>query len=159
MTTPTPSRHHARWAVVASRFNEVATDALVEGALDCFHRRGVPAGDVDVVRVAGAFEVPQAVARLLTPPHPRGRGPVVGVVALAAVIRGETPHFDYICQAVAHGLMDIALRTGAPVGFGVLTCDTLEQALARAGGDRGNKGFEAAAAALDLAAALPRHEA
>jgi 6,7-dimethyl-8-ribityllumazine synthase len=136
---------------VASRFHAVVVDALVAGARECLAAAGVPEGQVLVVRVAGALEVPQAAARLagLSPP----RRPL-GIVALAAVVRGQTPHFEHVCRETTRGLMDVALRTGVPVGFGVLTCDDLAQALARAGGDAGNKGHEAAAAALDLAGAL-----
>lgn len=121
--------------------------------MDTLSRGGVAPDDVDVVRVPGAFEVPQAAAALLGRPGASVRG----LVALAVVIRGETPHFDYICAEVARGLLDAGMRSGVPVGFGVLTCDTTAQALARAGGDHGNKGAEAAAAALELAEVLDRH--
>jgi 6,7-dimethyl-8-ribityllumazine synthase len=146
--------HRSRWVVVASRFNEAVVERLVQGAIDCLERRGEARESIDVVRVPGAFEVPQAVATVIARSvrislgGPRLRG----VVALAAVVRGETPHFDYICTEVTRALMDVAIQSGIPVGYGILTCDTMEQALARSGGDRGNKGFEAAAAALDLAA-------
>ena len=103
--------------------------------------------------MAGAFEIPQAAAALA-----RGAsgGRPAGIVALAAVVRGETPHFDYICAETARGLMSVALETGVPVGFGVLTCETLGQALARAGGGAGNKGWDAAQAAWDLHLLLAR---
>jgi 6,7-dimethyl-8-ribityllumazine synthase len=139
------------WAIVASRFHATVVDRLVEGAEECLARGGVPAADVVVHRVAGAFEVPQLASSLTAlPPALRP----TGIVALAAVVRGETPHFEHVAAGVTRGLMDVALRGGLPLGFGVLTCDTLAQALARAGGASGNKGHEAAAAALDLARAL-----
>lgn len=134
--------------MVVSRFNEGVTRRLCDGAVEALSRAGYGDGAVDVVWVPGAFELPLAVDRGL------GRGTYALAVALGAVIRGETPHFDYVSGAASHGLMDVALRHGAPVGFGLLTCDTLAQAMARAGGDAGNKGGEAAQAALDTLAAL-----
>jgi 6,7-dimethyl-8-ribityllumazine synthase len=149
-----PSSRSHRWAIVASRFNEAVVDRLVAGAMDAFERRGHARDAVNVVRVPGAFEVPQATARLIALCTGASlAGPRIdGVVALAAVVRGQTPHFDHICTEVTRALMDIALQSGVPIGYGVLTCDTMEQALARAGGERGNKGAEAAAAVLDMAA-------
>lgn len=140
-------RPRGRWCVVAARFHGAVTERLLEGARACLRGHGVPEDSIEIVRVAGAFEVPQAVAALA-----RGRGGArpAGVVALAAVIRGETPHFDYICAEVTRGLMSVGLETGVPVGFGVLTCSTLSEALARAGGEGGNKGWDAADAAWDL---------
>jgi len=149
-----PSRRRqppGRWAVVASRFNETVVDRLIEGTLACLEAHGLAASQVHVVRVPGAFEIPQLVARMTGWPRP-AIGPVpAGVVALGAIVRGQTPHFDYLCGAVTRALMDIALHSGVPLGFGLLTCDTTAQALARAGGDQGNKGYEAAAAALAVA--------
>jgi 6,7-dimethyl-8-ribityllumazine synthase len=113
---------------------------------------GYPDATVDVVWVPGAFELPLAVSRGLE------TGRYAFAVALGAVIRGETPHFDFVAGAATEGLAQAAIRSGRPVGFGLLTCDTLEQALARAGGDAGNKGAEAAAAALDTLAALARFD-
>jgi 6,7-dimethyl-8-ribityllumazine synthase len=146
------SRAAARIGIVASRYNETVTRRLLAGAEQCLRERAVPAERVDVRWVAGAWELPGV-----------GRGLVAGggygaVVALGAVIRGETAHFEYIAGEAARGLMTLAVRYGVPVGFGVLTCDTLEQALARAGGAAGNKGYEATAAALDAAAALPARD-
>ncbi len=140
----------SRALVVVSRFNEGVTRRLLQGARDALAGGGYPAAAVDVVWVPGAFELPVAVTRGL------GTGRYAVAVALGAVIRGETPHFEFVAGAATRGLAEAASRFGVPVGFGLLTCDTLEQALARAGGDAGNKGAEAAAAALETAAALAR---
>jgi 6,7-dimethyl-8-ribityllumazine synthase len=138
---------------VTARFHGTVTERLLEGAQACLRGHGIPEDAIVVIRVAGAFEVPQAAAVLA-----RGHGTSrpVGIVALAAVVKGETPHFDYICAEVSRGLMTIGLETGVPVGFGVLTCTTLAEALARAGGDSGNKGWDAAEAAWQLGDALRR---
>jgi 6,7-dimethyl-8-ribityllumazine synthase len=142
-----------RVGILVSRYNETVTVRLLAGAEACLRERGVPAASVDVVWLPGAWELPFG-ARVLAE-----RGGYAALVALGAVIRGETAHFDYVAGEASRGLMDVALRTGIPVGFGLLTCDTLAQALARAGGAAGNKGHEAAAAALDAAAALGRSDA
>lgn len=138
----------ARAVVAVSRYNEEVTRRLLDGALDALAEAGWPAERVDVVWVPGAFELPLAVDRALA----TGRYRLA--VALGAVIRGETAHFEYVAQAAAQGLSQVALRAGRPVGFGVLTCDTEEQALARAGGAAGNKGAEAAASALAMVRVL-----
>jgi len=142
-----------RVGILVSRYNETVTVRLLAGAEACLRERGVPAASVDVVWLPGAWELPCG-ARVIAE-----RGGYAALVALGAVIRGETAHFDYVAGEASRGLMDVALRTGIPVGFGLLTCDTLAQALARAGGAAGNKGHEAAAAALDAAAALGRGDA
>ena len=144
-----------RWLVVASRFNEAVTERLVEGALACLEATGLDRDRIELIRVPGAWELGLAVGRALElhrPPAERGRPPT-GVVALGAIVRGETPHFEFICTETSRALMEAGLQTGVPVGFGLLTCDDMEQALARAGGSAGNKGYEAARAALDLIAA------
>ena len=151
--TPTERVPAGRVGILVSRYNETVTERLLAGAEACLRERGVARERVDVVRVPGAWELPLA-ARVLA-----ARGEYAAVVALGAVIRGETAHFDYVAGEASRGLMEVALRYGIPVGFGVLTCDTLEQALARAGGEAGNKGHEAVAAALDAAAALARADA
>ncbi|GBD33493.1 6,7-dimethyl-8-ribityllumazine synthase [bacterium HR33] len=133
-----------RVVVVVSRYNEGVTRRLLEGALQTLAEAGWGDDRVDVVWVPGAFELPLAVDRALS----TGRYRLA--VALGAVVRGETPHFEYVSRAAAEGLSRVAIDRGLPVGFGVLTCDTLKQALARAGGDAGNKGSEAAAAALEM---------
>ena len=134
-----------RFAVVASRFNSRIGDQLVAGALECLRRHGVEPGDIQLVRVPGAWEIPQAAEEIAA------AGKVDALVAVGVVIRGETPHFDYICSASSQGLARVAERHRLPVGFGVLTCDTSEQAQERAGGKAGNKGWEAALAALEMA--------
>jgi 6,7-dimethyl-8-ribityllumazine synthase len=139
----------ARIAVVASRYNENVTRRLLAGSEQCLRERGIPVERVDVRWVAGAWELPVVAKGLLE------RGGYRVVVALGAVIRGETAHFEIIAGESARGLMALAVQYGVPVGFGVLTCETLEQALERSGGAAGNKGFEATAAALDAAASMP----
>jgi 6,7-dimethyl-8-ribityllumazine synthase len=134
-----------RIAVVASRFNENITRALVDGALDALVRHGTAFDDVDVIWVPGAWELPTAVRRALATER------YEAVVALGAVIRGDTPHFDYVAGEASRGLSDAARDSDIPVGFGLLTCDNMEQALARAGGEHGNKGWDAAIAALEMA--------
>ena len=133
-----------RIAIVAARFNDAVVSRLLEGALDTLSRHGLGPGDTHVVRVPGAFELPLA-ARWLT-----RRGEADAVIALGAVIRGDTPHFDYVCAEAARGLQTASVETGVPVIFGVLTCDDRLQADARAGGEHGNKGGEAALAALEM---------
>jgi len=138
----------SRVAVVASRFNENVSRRLLTGAEQCLRERGIPPERVDVRWVAGAWELPVMARGLLE------RGGYRALVALGAVIRGETAHFEIIAGESARGLMALTVQYGVPVGFGVLTCETLEQALERSGGAAGNKGYEATAAALDAAAAL-----
>ena len=133
-----------RFAIVASRFNGRLVEALVDGAVDCLVRHGVAAADVHLVRVPGAWEVPQALELLAE------RGDFDGLIALGIVIRGQTPHFDYICSAVSSGTAGVAERHHLPVAFGVLTCDDPQQAQERSGGKAGNKGWDAAAAALEM---------
>lgn len=137
-----------RVLVVVSRFNEGVTGRLLDGARQALVVGGVPPDSIDVVRVPGAFELPLAVQRGVD------SGRYRAAVALGAVIRGETPHFTFISEETTRGLGEAARTSGVPVGFGLLTCDTLEQAMARAGGNAGNKGAEAATAALEAAAVL-----
>lgn len=136
-----------RFAIVASRFNSRVVELLVGGAVDCLRRHG--AEDIVIVRVPGAWEIPQAAEELADPAE--GRPKFDAIVALGVVIRGETPHFDYICSSCSRGLASLSKRHRIPVGFGVLTCDTSQQAEERAGGKAGNKGWEAALAALEMA--------
>ena len=143
--TGTPTGGTNRVAIVASRFNEPITAKLVEGAADALKRHGVASDMVDTVWVPGAWELPAAACRLLD------TGAYDAIVALGAVIRGETPHFDYVAGECARGLAQAQADYGKPIGFGVLTTDTVEQAEARAGGDHGNKGWDAALAALEMA--------
>jgi 6,7-dimethyl-8-ribityllumazine synthase len=135
-------------AILVSRYNELITTKLLEGALACCREAGLPREEVDVVWLPGAFELPAAAAAAAE------TGRYSCLVALGAVIRGETPHFDYVAGEATRGLSAVAVRHGLPVGFGVLTVDTLQQAVDRAGGSAGNKGHEAAAAALQSADAL-----
>jgi 6,7-dimethyl-8-ribityllumazine synthase len=132
-----------RIAIVVSRFNRAVTDNLLEGAIVAAKERGVAIADADVFPVPGAFELP-VVARAIA----KGAR-YDGVVCLGAVVRGETPHFDFVCEQAAAGIQQVALETGVPVAFGVLTTDTMEQAMARAGGDVGNKGREALVTVLE----------
>lgn len=134
-----------RIGLVAARFNQFITRQLLEGAMDALTRHGA-AGHACLAWVPGAFELPLAAEQMLT------LGQVDGVVALGAVIRGGTPHFDYVAGECARGLMDVGLRHARPVIFGVLTTDTVEQALERAGAGDGNKGFDAAMACLEMIA-------
>jgi len=134
-----------RIAVVAGRFNEYITKHLVEGCLDTLERHGVSRDRIDLVWVPGALEIPTAARRLAK------RGEVDAIVALGCVIRGETPHFDHVCRETARGVAEVGRRTGVPTIFGVLTVDSLEQAIERAGSKMGNRGREAAEAALEMA--------
>lgn len=134
-----------RFGVVMSRTNDAVTQGLLDGALETLHEHGASEGDVRVVEVAGAFELPMTAARLAA------RDDIDAIVCIGALVRGETSHFEYLASAVAEGIQLLAIESGTPVTFGVLTCETMEQALARAGGDKGNKGSEAALAAIELA--------
>jgi 6,7-dimethyl-8-ribityllumazine synthase len=134
-----------RVAVVVARFNEEVTSRLLAGARTALERNGVRAEDVDVAWVPGAFELPFAARKLAESSR------YDAVVCLGAVIRGETPHFEYVAGEAARGIADAGRDTGVPTIFGVITPNTLEQALARAGGDKGNKGFDAAANAIEMA--------
>lgn len=140
-----PTGAGRRVAVLASRFNESVTQPLVDGALDALTRHGVAFDDIDVVWVPGAWELPAAARVLLASER------YDALVALGAVIRGETPHFDYVAGEAARGLARASAEFDVPVGFGLLTCDTMAQAEARAGGAHGNKGWDAALAALEMA--------
>ena len=134
-----------RIGVVVGRFNHLVSERLLEGCLAEFERRGGQPQAVDVVWVPGAFEIPQAARSLAQ------TGRYDAIVTLGAVIRGGTPHFDYVCRGVADGVREVIRDVGVAVAFGVLTTDDLEQALARAGGHEGNKGEEAALVAIEMA--------
>jgi 6,7-dimethyl-8-ribityllumazine synthase len=133
-----------RFAIVASRFNEPVVDQLVKGAKECFKRQGVAEESVDLIWVPGSFEVPLVAKRLAS------SGRYTAVVCLGAVIRGDTDHYEYVAGAAARGVAEASLSTGIPVIFGILTCATEEQALDRAGGKEGNKGYDAALAAIEM---------
>jgi len=133
-----------RFALVAARFNQFVVDHLVGGALDGLKRHGVADTAIDVVWVPGSYEIPLIAKRLAA------GGGYAAVICLGAVIRGDTDHYDYVAGEAAKGVAQAALATGVPVIFGVLTCDTLEQAINRAGAKAGNKGFEAALTAIEM---------
>ncbi|MDT8441276.1 MAG: 6,7-dimethyl-8-ribityllumazine synthase [Desulfuromonadales bacterium] len=134
-----------RVGLLASRFNSFIADRLVEGAIDALQRHGAANDDITLVRVPGAFEIPPAAQKMAA------SGRFDAIVCLGAVIRGATPHFDYVSAEVSKGIAAVAMESGLPVTFGVLTTDTLEQAIERAGSKAGNKGFDAAMAAIELA--------
>ncbi len=134
-----------KFAIVVSRFNDFITSKLLDGAMDAIIRHGGSDNNVDVVRVPGAFEMPVVAKKLAETKK------YDAIVCLGAVIRGATPHFEYIASEVAKGLATVSLETGVPVSFGVLTTDTLEQAIERAGTKAGNKGFDAAMSAIEMA--------
>jgi 6,7-dimethyl-8-ribityllumazine synthase len=134
-----------RFAIVAARFNSLIVDQLVAGAMDAFRRHGVSEDRIDLVRVPGAFEIPLIAQRFAV------EGDYAAVVTLGCVIRGDTDHYDHVAGSATSGILNAGLNTGIPVIFGVLTCDTLEQAMHRAGAKAGNKGFEAALAAIEMA--------
>ena len=145
-----PSARDRRVAIVAARFNDFVVASLLKGARAAWHERGGAAQDLPVVRVPGAFELPVVARRLAS------SGRYDAVVALGCVIRGDTPHFDYIAGEAARGLQLAGLETGVPVIFGVLTVESLEQALERAATTAGNKGGEAMESALEMAAVMAR---
>jgi len=136
-------------SIVVSRFNSFITDRLLEGALDALRRHGVEEKGITVIRVPGSFEIPLGVRRA-------AGQKVDAVIALGALIRGGTPHFDYLSAEVTKGVAHVMLETGIPVAFGVLTTDTVEQAIERAGTKAGNKGAEAAQSALEMVSLLRR---
>ena len=151
--TGTPAGEHRRFAVIASRFNQQIVEKLVDGALDALVRHGVSADDVDVVWVPGAWELPIAARRLLATER------YDALVAVGAVIRGDTPHFDFVAGEASRGLQSASIEFDTPLGFGLLTCDDDAQAEARAGGAHGNKGWDAALAALEMADLFHRLDA
>lgn len=148
MPTRIQGRHIAsdgtRFGIILSRFNDLITERLLEGALGTLRRHGVNTEALPVVECPGAFEIPVLAKRMAT------SGEYDAIIALGAVIRGATPHFDYVCSGVTSGITSVSVETGVPVIFGVLTTDTVEQAIERAGTKAGNKGTEAALAALEM---------
>jgi 6,7-dimethyl-8-ribityllumazine synthase len=137
-----------RFGIVVGRFNEFISNKLLSGALDCLLRHGVDLGNVEVAWVPGAFEIPLVAGRMAK------SGKYDAVVCLGAVIRGGTPHFDYVASEVSKGIARVGLDAGVPVIFGVLTTDTIEQAVERAGTKAGNKGWDAGLSALEMASLL-----
>lgn len=142
-----------RLLIVAARFNEIVVEPLVRGALDAFKRHGVAERQIEIVRVPGAFDIPVVVKKLAQAKR------YDAIVTLGAVIRGQTPHFDYVAGECAGGISRIALESGIPIAFGVLTTDTMEQAMDRAGGKAGNKGADCALVAIEMANLLRRLDA
>jgi 6,7-dimethyl-8-ribityllumazine synthase len=133
-----------KFAIVVSRFNEFITEKLLGGALDCLQRHGAGEDDLEIIWVPGAFEIPYVAKKVAE------NGRQDGIICLGAVIRGATPHFDFVASEVAKGVSRTALETGVPVVYGVITADTIEQALERAGTKAGNRGFDAALSAIEL---------
>ncbi len=133
-----------RFGIVVARFNEFLTNKLLEGALEAFAQHGVRPGDLTITKVPGSVEL-GAAARLLAAHRP------AAVICLGAVLRGDTPHFDYVAHAAARGCAEVSVQTGVPVVFGIITADTLEQAIHRAGCKAGNKGYESAVTAIEMA--------
>lgn len=134
-----------RFAIVASRWNDLIVSRLIDGARDALLRLGASESDLTLVRVPGSFEIPLAAKRLAA------SGRYDAIICVGAVIRGETPHFDHIAAGVTSGLATVSLETGLPIAYGIITADTVEQAINRAGVKAGNKGFEAATAAVEMA--------
>lgn len=145
---PEPRGEGLRIGIALARFNQSVTDQLLAGALEALAAHGVAEDAIDVAMVPGAFELPLCAQRLAA------TGRYDAIVCLGAVVRGETPHFEFVASEAVRGIGEVARRLDLPVAFGVLTTDTVEQALARAGGERGNKGYEAAVTALELAYVL-----
>lgn len=139
-----------RIVIVAARFNEFIVDSLIRGAVSCLERHGADRAAIELVRVPGAFEIPLVVNKIATARR------ADGIVALGAVIRGATPHFDYVAGECVRGLTASSVTHGVPTGFGVLTVDTIEQAIERAGAKAGNKGEEAALAVIEMVSLLRR---
>lgn len=134
----------AKFAIVGSRFNAFIVERLIEGAVDALVRHGADRNNITVVRVPGSWEIPLVCARLA------GTGKLDAIVALGAVIRGATPHFDHVANEVSKGVAQASMDSGVPIAFGVLTTDSIEQAVERAGTKAGNKGFDAAVAAIEM---------
>ena len=133
-----------KYAVVVARFNHFITDRLVEGCLDTLKRHGVKDEEIEIIRVPGAFEIPLAAQKASKKDYD-------AIITLVAVIRGDTPHFDYVCAEVSKGVANVSLNTGKPIIFGVITTDTIDQAIQRAGVKSGNKGADAALSAIEMA--------
>ena len=139
-----------KFAFVVARFNELIGECLLEGALDTFQRHGGNPDDVVVIRVPGAYEIPLAAKKIA------GKGLYDAVICLGAVIRGETPHFDYVAANAASGISTVSLESGIPISFGILTTDTIEQAIERSGTKSGNQGRNATLTAIEMASLLGR---
>jgi 6,7-dimethyl-8-ribityllumazine synthase len=139
-----------RFAIVVSRFNDFITSKLLEGAKDALLRHGAKEDDIDIAKVPGSFEIPLVAKRMAS------KGTYNAVICLGTVIRGATPHFDYVAAEVSKGIAAASMETGVPIAFGVITSDTIEQAVERAGTKSGNKGFDAAITAIEMAQLLKK---
>ncbi|HEX8948029.1 MAG TPA: 6,7-dimethyl-8-ribityllumazine synthase [Dissulfurispiraceae bacterium] len=139
-----------KFGIVVSRFNDFITSRLLEGAVDALVRHGASEGDIEVVKVPGAFEIPVIAKRMAA------KGTYQAVICLGTVIRGATPHFEYVASEVSKGVAAASLDTGVPIAFGVITSDTIEQAVERAGTKAGNKGWDAAITAIEMAQVIKR---
>ncbi|TAL24024.1 MAG: 6,7-dimethyl-8-ribityllumazine synthase [Nitrospirae bacterium] len=139
-----------KFAIVVSRFNDFITSKLLEGAKDALLRHGAKEDDIDVAKVPGSFEIPLIAKKLAA------KGAYNAVICLGTVIRGATPHFDYVAAEVSKGIAAASMETGVPIAFGVITSDTIEQAVERAGTKSGNKGFDAAITAIEMAQLLKK---
>ncbi len=139
-----------RFGIVVSRFNDFITTKLLDGAIDALIRHGADENDIDVVKVPGSFEIPLAAKKLAV------KGSYDAIICLGAVIRGATPHFEYVASEVSKGIAITSLETGIPVAFGVITSDTIEQAVERAGSKAGNKGRDAALTAIEMAQVIKK---
>jgi 6,7-dimethyl-8-ribityllumazine synthase len=139
-----------KFGIVMSRFNEFITGKLLEGARDALIRHGAREEDIEVVKVPGSFEIPMVAKRMAS------KGAYNAVICLGTVIRGATPHFDYIAAEVSKGIASASMETGIPIAFGIITCDSIEQAVERAGTKSGNKGWDAAVTAIEMAQVLKK---
>ncbi|MBI5205674.1 MAG: 6,7-dimethyl-8-ribityllumazine synthase [Nitrospirae bacterium] len=139
-----------KFAIVVSRFNDFITSKLLDGAKDALLRHGAKEDDIDVARVPGSFEIPLIAKKLAS------KGTYNAIICLGTVIRGATPHFDYVAAEVSKGIATASMETGVPIAFGVITSDTIEQAVERAGTKSGNKGFDAAITAIEMAQLLKK---
>jgi 6,7-dimethyl-8-ribityllumazine synthase len=134
-----------KFGIVMSRFNDFITSRLLDGAVDALIRHGAQEGDIEIVKVPGSFEIPLAAKKLAS------KGMYNAIICLGTVIRGATPHFDYVAAEVSKGIAAASLETGVPIAFGIITSDTIEQAIERAGSKAGNKGWDAAITAIEMA--------
>lgn len=139
-----------KFAIVVSRFNDFITSKLLEGAIDALLRHGTADEDIDVVKVPGSFEIPLVARKMAS------KGTYNAIICLGTVIRGATPHFEYVAAEVSKGVASASLETGLPISFGVITSDTIEQAVERAGTKSGNKGFDAAITAIEMAQVMKK---
>jgi 6,7-dimethyl-8-ribityllumazine synthase len=139
-----------KFAIIVSRFNDFITSKLLEGAIDALSRHGAKDNDIDVVKVPGSFEIPLAARKMAS------KNAYDALICLGTVIRGATPHFEYVASEVSKGIATVSLDTGVPIAFGIITSDTIEQAVERAGTKSGNKGFDAAITAIEMAQLLKK---